>query len=171
MLGQDATGSPQGYDLEGTLSGGYDWHLGDWILGPRASVQYTTVNIDGYTESGSLAPLTMDSQNFDSLLSQIGLHLSRPFRVEKTLWIPDLSLGWQHESMDSVSSVNAQFANGSGNAFTSQGVALGRDAAVVGLALTVQWSKDLSTYLTYSTELMRNNYSVQNVSAGVRFSF
>jgi len=35
----------------------------------------------------------------------------------------------------------------------------------------VQWSKSLATYVTYGAELMRNNYSVQNVSAGVRFSF
>ncbi len=171
VLGQDATGSPQGYDLQGMLGGGYDWHIGEWTFGPRASAQYTTVNIDGFTESGSLAPLTIGSQSMDSLLTQVGMHVSRQFAVEKTLWIPDLSLAWQHESMDSVTAVNSQFANGSGNIFSSQGVPLGRDSAVVGLGLTVQWSKDLATYITYGTELMRNNYSVQNVSAGVRFSF
>ena len=171
VLGVDANGNTQGRDLQGMLGGGYDWRLDQWTFGPRASVQYTTVDIDGFTESGSLAPLTIGSQSMDSLLTQVGMHVSRQFAVEKTLWIPDLSLGWQHESMDSVTGVNAQFANGSGNIFSSQGVPIGRDAAVVGLGLTVQWSKDLATYITYGTELMRNNYSVQNVSAGVRFSF
>ncbi|MCX6897787.1 MAG: autotransporter domain-containing protein [Verrucomicrobia bacterium] len=171
VLGIDANGNTQGSDLQGMLGGGYDCRVGQWTFGPRASVQYTTVDIDGFTESGSLAPLTIGSQSFDSLLTQMGMHVSHPFAVEKTLWIPDLSLGWQHESMDSVTSVNAQFANGSGNIFSSQGVPLGRDSAVVGLGLTVQWSKNLATYVTYGTELMRNNYSVQNVSAGVRFSF
>ena len=153
------------------LSGGYDWRVGQWTFGPLVSMQYTTVDIDGFTESGSLAPLTIGSQSMDSLLTQVGMHLSYPFAVEKTLWIPDLSLSWQHESMDTVTGLNAQFANGAGNIFSSQGVPLGRDAAVVGLGLTVQWSKDFATYVTYSTELLRNNYSVQNVSAGIRFSF
>ncbi|MFA6563651.1 MAG: autotransporter domain-containing protein [Verrucomicrobiia bacterium] len=171
VLGIDANGNTQGRDLQGMLGGGYDWRVGQWTFGPRASAQYTTVDIDGFTESGSMAPLTIGSQSMDSLLTQVGMHVSRPFAVEKTLWIPDLSLGWQHESMDSVTAVNAQFANGSGNVFSSQGVPLGRDSAVVGLGLTVQWSKDLATYVTYGTELMRNNYSVQNVSAGVRFKF
>jgi outer membrane autotransporter protein len=70
-----------------------------------------------------------------------------------------------------VTAVDAQFANGSGNIFSSQSVPLGRDAMVAGAGLAVQWSKGLTTYVNYSTELMRNNYSVHTVNAGVRFSF
>ena len=171
VVGQDANGDTQGTDGQGMLGGGYDWHIGEWTFGPRASVQYTRVDIDGFTESGSLAPLTVGSQSMDSLLTQVGMHVAHTSEIGTTLWTPDLWLGWQHESMDSVTAVNAQFANGQGNIFSSQGVPIGRDSAVVGLGLTVQLSKDLATYINYSTELMRNNYSVQNVSAGIRFSF
>lgn len=171
VLGQTARGDTQGHDAQGMLSGGYDWKAGGWTFGPRVTVQYTTVEIDGFTESGSLAPLTVGSQSMDSLLTQAGAHLARTFEAGKTLWTPELRLGWQHESMDSVTAVDAQFANGSGNIFSSQSVPLGRDAMVAGVGLAVQWSKALTTYINYGTELMRDNYSVHNVNAGVRFSF
>jgi outer membrane autotransporter protein len=48
---------------------------------------------------------------------------------------------------------------------------VGRDAVVAGVGLTVQWSQTFSSYIDYDTELFRNNYSVQNVSAGVRMAF
>jgi outer membrane autotransporter protein len=171
VLGQTASGNTEGRSLQGMLGGGYDWKKDRWTFGPRATAQYTTVDIDGFTESGSLAPLTLGSQRMDSLLTQVGMHVAHTSEVGKTLWTPELRLGWQHESMDSVSAVDAQFANGSGNIFSSQSVPLGRDAMVVGAGLAVQWSKALTTYVNYSTELMRNNYSVHNVNAGVRFSF
>jgi outer membrane autotransporter protein len=171
VFGQDARGHTQGTDIQGLLGGGYDWKTGPWTFGPRATVQYTKVDIDGFTESGSLAPLTISAQGMNSLLTQLGGHLARAIEVGKTVWTPELRLGWQHESMDSSTLVDAQFANGSGNIFNSRSVPLGRDAAVVGAGLSVQWSKSLTTYVNYDTELMRNNYSVHNVNAGIRFSF
>jgi outer membrane autotransporter protein len=62
-----ASGSTNGGEFNGYAGGGYDFHCGGFTFGPTASLEYTYVEISGYNESGSLAPLRIVSQNQDTI--------------------------------------------------------------------------------------------------------
>ena len=63
------------------------------------------------------------------------------------------------------------FANGAGNSFTVNGPAIGRDSLLIGAGAAVIFNDRVSVYAYYDGELARTNYSSNNVSAGLRFSF
>ena len=70
-----AKSSTMGYEIDGMLGGGYDATMGRLTLSPGASLYYSALSIDGFTESGSLAPLTIESINASSLQSRLGASL------------------------------------------------------------------------------------------------
>jgi Autotransporter beta-domain len=56
LLGS-ASGSTDGTDLNVLFAAGYDWRTGNLTVGPTACFQYNYVELNGFTESGSIAPL------------------------------------------------------------------------------------------------------------------
>jgi Autotransporter beta-domain len=69
-LGGLATGGSEGGEWSTFISGGYDLHFGQLTLGPIAALQYTYLDINGFSENSSLAPLEIHSGSAESLLSQ-----------------------------------------------------------------------------------------------------
>jgi outer membrane autotransporter protein len=75
-----ANGSTNGSEVSFLVAGGYDWKRGNLTISPIANFQYTYVNLDGFTESGSLAngaggifSVTGPTIGRDSLLVGAGL--------------------------------------------------------------------------------------------------
>lgn len=166
-----ASGSTNGGDLNVLVNGGYDWKKGGLSIGPTASFQYTYVSFDGFTESGSLAPLKFNDQNVDSFRTAFGMKASYDWKIGKILIRPELRAAWQHEYGNSAYSIVASFANGAGNSFTVSSPKIGRDSLLLGAGFAVLWSDRISTYIYYDGELGRTNYQSNNVSAGIRVTF
>ena len=166
-----ASGSTNGGDLNVLVNGGYDWKKGNLSIGPTASFQYTYVSFDGFTESGSLAPLKINDQHVDSIRTAFGMKTSYDWKVGSVLVRPELRVGWQHEYGNSAYSIAASFANGAGSSFTVTSPKIGRDSLLLGAGFAVLWSDRISTYIYYDGELGRTNYQSNNVSAGVRVTF
>ena len=56
-----ANGSTSGGEFSTWGETGYDFHFGDFKVGPLAAFQYTYVSISGFNEHGSLLPLQIHS--------------------------------------------------------------------------------------------------------------
>jgi outer membrane autotransporter protein len=65
LLGM-ANGSSDGAEFSTFGEAGYDFHFGNFAVGPLAALQYTYVSISGFAEHGSLAPLQIHSDSQDS---------------------------------------------------------------------------------------------------------
>jgi outer membrane autotransporter protein len=183
------TGGPSGYDsrrtaLLGSANGntgganfnvlaavGYDWTKGGLSVGPTANFQYTYVGISGFTESGSIAPLNIDSQNVESERTAIGMKASYEWKVGHVIIKPEISAAWQHEFGDQSYTIVSSFANGAGNSFTVSSPSIGRDSLLIGAGTAVLLNDRLSIYAYYDGELLRTNYQSNDVSAGVRLTF
>jgi outer membrane autotransporter protein len=170
LLGS-ANGNTDGGDLNVLVAAGYDWKKGGLTIGPTASFQYTYVGFGGFTESGSLAPLDIHSQNAESERTALGMKASYDWKVGRIVMLPQISLAWQHEFGDQAYSIVASFANGAGNNFTVNSPAIGRDSMLIGAGAAVLLSDRVSIYAYYDGELLRTNYQSNNVSAGVRVTF
>jgi hypothetical protein len=66
------------------ISGGCDLHFGHLSIGPIASLQYTYVNIDGFSENGSLTPLQIHSGSAESLRSDFDFRAFYNGRSERS---------------------------------------------------------------------------------------
>jgi fibronectin-binding autotransporter adhesin len=166
-----ANGETDGAEFNGLLGGGYDFKCGKLTFGPTASIQYTTVNIDRFTESGSLAPLSIDDQDEDAFRSRLGGRLSCQWQTGNVIVRPEVRAEWKHEFSDEALAIDSSFAGISNSNFTVHGPRRGEDSAVVGAGLNVQWSPAVLTFLNYQAELGRENYEQQSVTGGVRVNF
>ena len=166
-----ARGETLGGDLNVLVAGGYDWKKGGLTIGPTASFQYTLIGFDGFSETGSLAPLAYPSQNAESFRTAFGARASYDWKIGPAHIIPELRLAWQHEFGDTDYSLVSSFASGAGNSFTVSGPEIGRDSMLIGAGFAIHWNDRISTYAYYDGELFRTNYLSNNISAGFRLTF
>jgi outer membrane autotransporter protein len=134
-------------------------------------LQYTYVNISGNTESGSLAPLQINSKSADSLRTNLGVSASYTAKVGRVQVTPSLRATWQHEYLYSALPITAQFAGGAGNAFTVVGPAEGHDSAIINAGINVQWTSTIGTYFGYNGQVGRSRYDSQGGVCSVHFDF
>lgn len=163
LLGS-AIGSTDGGNLNAFIAAGYDWKKGGLSIGPTADFQYSYVGFSGFTESGSIAPLKIDSQNAQSERTAIGIKASYEWKVGHLIVKPEISAAWQHEFGDQAYSIVASFSNGAGHSFSVTSPPISRDSLLIGAGATVLLSDHISVYAFYDGELLRSNYESNNVS-------
>ena len=168
-LGGTASGSTSGQEFTGQLNVGYDLKMDDAKLTPFVSGQLTQVNVNGFTETGSLAPLTYGNQGEAYLSSDLGAQISRSWTVSGIKLSPQLSAAWEHVYQGNEDSLTANF--GTGSSFTVSGPATGTDAAVLGGGLNAEFVKGFNVYAEYQGKLGMTNYTEQNISGGVNIGF
>jgi len=166
-----ARGDTDGGELNVLAGAGYDWTVGALTIGPTATYQYSLVGIDGFTETGSLAPLNIAARNAESIRTTLGFKASYDWKIGGMLVRPEIRASWQHEYGDSSYGLDASFANGAGGSFLVNGPEIGRDSLLIGAGVAIQCSERFSTYFYYDGELGRENYERHGVSGGVRVAF
>jgi len=164
-------GDTDGTEFNAMISYGSDWTFGCFNVGTWSTVQYTNVSIDEFTETGSLAPLEIQDQDENSFRATTGVHASYDIKAGHFLFRPEVRAAYQHEYCDSAYQVDSRLASGAGDVFRVRGPNIGRDAALVGTGMSMQWNNRLSTYVYYDGVLGRNNYDNNAVSGGFRIGF
>jgi outer membrane autotransporter protein len=140
-------------------------------FGPIASLEYSYVDISGYNENGSLAPLHIVSQNQDSLRTNVGLSAAYSCKAGRIQLRPSLRASWQHEYAYSALPIEAQFASGAGGTFTVNGPAEGHDSALIDAGIDVQWTPRIGSYFGYIGNVGRSNYQSNSVVCSVHWDF
>jgi len=170
-LSGDARGSTNGTEVSALGAIGYDWKFGCLNIGPTASAQYTNVNIDQYTETGSLLPLQIQNQNEDSLRSTVGLRASYDIKAGSVIFRPEARAAWLHEYYDQAYPIDARLVSGGGGILTAFGPTVGRDAAQIRAGVSAQLSRAFAVYVYYDGIVGRSNYNSNGASGGFSFSF
>jgi len=170
-LGGMAHSSPTGGDFNLLVAPGYNWTRGGLTFGPTSRFQYSYQSTGGFTETGSLTPMTVASQHTDSIVGAFGMKASYDWKIGGITVRPELRLEWEHEYGDVVTSVQSQLADGTGNPFTVKSPEIGRDSLHVGAGFGVVFSERVSAYAYYDGEVFRTNYDSSTVTGGFRLSF
>ncbi len=166
-----AEGSTDALEIDAMLNTGYDIKNGNWTYGPMASVAYTRMMMDSFTETGSLAPLHFPSQHQDSLRSELGAKIAYNADVNGMRITPQVRLAWQHEFLDSKQAMESSFVGGTGSTFTVHGPDMDRDRAVLSAGLTVQITPNVCVYGFYDGHVGSSDYKSNQVTAGIKFDF
>ena len=172
LLG-DARGSTNGFEDNALGAIGYDWKFGCLNIGPTASVRYTNVHINQFTETGSFVPLEIQDQSEDSLRSTAGVRASYDIKPgsKGVIFRPEVRAEWLHEYNDQAFPIDARLASGTGPILTAFGPTVGRDAALIRAGVRAQLSAAFAIYAYYDGVLGRTNYDSNGASGGVSVSF
>lgn len=168
-FGGTATGSISGMEYTGQLNMGFDFEMGDFGISPFASGQYTQMNVNGFSETGSLAPLTYGNQGESYLVSDLGSQFGLKLKLGGVNLLPNVSGAWEHVYQGNVDSLTATL--GAGSSFTVNGSATGTDAAVVGGGLNIEFSRNFNLYAEYQGKMGMTNYTSQSFTGGINLFF
>lgn len=166
-----ALGETEGWEIDALINTGYDMKNGNWTYGPTASIAYTRIELDEFSETGSLAPLSFPDQHQDSLRSQLGAKLAYTAEFASMTITPQVRLAWQHEFMDSTQSIDSSFVGGSGGSFSTSGPSMDEDRFILSAGLTVQVTPNFSVYGAYDGYVGSSDYDSNQVTAGIKFDF
>ena len=163
------------------LSGRYDagtaqafgelgWRIdaGRMQLEPFASLAYVRESTDDFTERGGFAALTGRNASTGTTFSTLGLRASSSVEIGSTDARVHGTLGWRHAAGDVSSSTTLNFAGSS--EFTTSGVPIARDAAVVELGIQAPVAKNAMLDVSYGGQFgsgVRNN----GISASLNWKF
>ena len=134
-LNQTAQSTYSGQEYTGALITGYRFNAQGLTITPLASLQYTRVNLGGYTESG--APdinLIVQSQSYDFLQSSLGVKVAHPIALNDGALVPTVHAKWYYMLNNPTLQNTAAFAAGSPT-FNTPGLATSSSMFNVGAGL------------------------------------
>jgi outer membrane autotransporter protein len=166
-----ANGSTSGYEFSTFGEAGYDFHFGDFSVGPLVSLQYTNVHVDGYSERGSFLPLNIQSDSEESLRTDLGIQASYAWQIGKVLVIPTVRAAWEHEYLYSALPITFSAVAFPGVTATAFGPDEGHDSFIINAGAATQWTPRISTFVGYQGQLGRSNYDANGVTGSISFSF
>jgi autotransporter-associated beta strand protein len=166
-----ARGKTEGQEWSALIGAGYLWGEKAFKLEPTVSAQYTYMELDAFTERGSLAPLKVASQHEESFRSTLGMKAAYEWNLGHVLVRPELMVAWQHEFGERSFTLDSALASGASGAFTVQDSGLGRDGLLLSGGVSVLWEGGTLMYLRYDGDLLRKEYEAHNLSGGVQLTF
>jgi len=171
LPGERLTGQFDGSEIAAYVEVGLNCDLApNLLLQPLASLQYVSLDLDPYTESGGASALGFDDQTYDSLKGALGARLtSRLIETARDCHIDGQLRGrWVHEFGDDRSNVDAHFATDPAAVFTVSDADLAPDSAVLGAGLSADLNRQTRVYVDYDTRLNRDE-SLYVISAAVQY--
>jgi len=167
-FGGTATGKTDGNLMSGVLGMGYRITTGRWILGPLASLQYTQVHVNGFQETGSLAPEAIEKQDDHSAASRLGGRVAADFDLGRN-WImtPAIKGAWLKEFDNRGGSITASIAD---QTFTVMGSHIGRSGCEAEIGVGLQWKNSLNVSARYQKVMGRDNFNANTVGGQVRIN-
>ena len=168
---RSASSSTTGNQLNLYGETGYDLKLSRFILTPSATLAYSALWVDGFTEQGAGAlNLKVASQTASSLQTGLGGRLTVPLKVGSVKVVPQGYAFYQHEFANGSRGLNANLSQGS-STFNFQTDAAKRNFTLMGASVTAGLKKNLYAQVNYSAEVGRSNSAAQYVNAGLRYEF
>jgi outer membrane autotransporter protein len=166
-----ARGNTDGGEFEIFSDAGYDAKVGNWSFGPYATLAYTYVSLNSFTENGSLAPLDIVYQHQDSLRTDLGIRAEYRIKTGGVELRPHVRAAWEHEYFYSALPIDARLASGAGGVFTVFGPSEGHDSLIISAGISAKLTEKLLLYLDYDGQVARDHYASQAVVGGLRWSF
>lgn len=171
-INRKAGSNMDGDQFMGNISGGYDFTVSEWTVGPVLGLQVVHQNIDAFseTDAGALS-LNVAEQEADSVRSKLGGRLTRVFQIKSFSLRPEVRMFWQHEFMDDSRGISARFNDSTiGSSFAVTTGDPERDSALLGLGLSGSWDDFIMLFVNYDSEI-REDYLVHNMTGGLKVCF
>lgn len=170
----EADGSFNGQQYVARADGGYPLPLGNGTtLTPLASLTYSTLFQDSYTETGGNgAALAVDKTHTTSFTSDLGARLTSTVATSYGKLTPSFQLLWRHEYNHDKTQTNARFAGDptGETSFNSAGATPLENSALISAGVTLMRVNNLSINVRYDAQV-GSGFSAQAGSVMLRQLF
>ena len=138
---------------------------------PYAALDYVNAHVSGFYETGGFGALSVNAADANSFQTTLGVRLTSRIAIGSygTL-IPEVRLGWNHEFLDAAQVISASLVGVAGSAFSSTGIAFGRDAALIGAGFSMELAPDAKVFVDYDGKLGQR-VQEHSVSGGLKVRF
>jgi hypothetical protein len=144
------------------------------VISPFFTVQYSSLWVDGYRETGSPnLNLVVDDQQGDSLRTMLGVRLSREFDLGFARLRPEFRGEWIHESLDDGRDIDTRLESPFVRPFQVESDVDARDYGKIGVGAvgSMPGCDCLELSVNYDTILGRDELELHDVSANLRLRF
>jgi len=118
------------------MTTGYHFFNQGFTITPLASLQYTHVDLDRYTETGAGdVDLNVNSQSYDFVESGLGVKVARPFAYNDGTYVPEMHFKWFRELVNPTFENTAAFTAAGSPFFTTPGMKAGDNTFDLGVGL------------------------------------
>lgn len=155
-----------------TLGKDFAWEA--WSFSPYFRVDYMNLRIDSYTEKGSSGfDMAVKAQYADSLLTDLGMQVSRAFSTPWGVLTPAIRAEWEHQSLNDNRLVQMRMIDASAGAGTFNLVTGNpdRDYMNLGGSLTMTLPNGGAGFVRYESRLGQTDITQNTWEVGVRLSF
>ena len=165
-LSRTETGETRGWQVMGSVLGGYWFTYNDWLHGPFARVSYQEIHVRGFSERGSdSTALSYGEQKRDSLVTSLGWQVAG--RIANVR--PFARVTWEMEAKDDDRSVQASSVT-LGGSYSVSVIKPDRDYAQYLVGASADFS-GFTGFLTGSGTSGRSDGDAYAVTVGVRIPF
>ncbi len=170
-INRQANAAYDGQQYGAYIGGGYNFDLGNNVkLTPLASLQYSHLRLEGYTERGAGSMnLTTKSQNYNLLQSGVGAGVSYSMKSKYGVFTPEAHGKWLYDFMGDDMAMTSTF-NGGGASFNSNGCKPAQSSFNAGGKLSFDMDNNVSLVGTCDTEIKDQFFGIYG-SVAVRYSF
>jgi outer membrane autotransporter protein len=170
-LARSASSSTTGNQMNFFGETGCDLKLSRCILTPSATLAYSGLWVNGFTETGASAlNLKVGAQNASSAQTGVGGRITVPLKLCPVKVAPQAYAFFQHEFANGSRALSASLSQGN-SPLTFQTDAAKRNFALAGASLTADLAKNLCGQVNYTAEVGRPGASAQSLNAGLRYEF
>ena len=153
---------------------GYQFDLKRSNINLRGLVNYVDAGVDAYSEQSDGVELTANVDNFSkkSFVSNIGAEYSFNINTSFGVFVPQFTLGWEHQFDGEAVTVSGNFVGESASQdFAFQTNRLDQSYFTAQIGLTATFTHGISAYITYDTYGERDDLSSELYAFGIRGQF
>lgn len=162
--------SHEGDMLSLGVSGGGYYEMSTWWLQPYASLQYTIVDEEGFTESGGATSLNVDSRSTDALVSQVGISFLKEYKTASGYMTPELGIAWIHDFDIDDHVINASYVGAPDATFAIEGQEVEQNGINVGAGVSYETQSGYITTVKFNSEI-RDDFQANTFIGEFRYQF
>ncbi|WP_319783365.1 autotransporter domain-containing protein [Oceanisphaera sp. IT1-181] len=173
--GRRNIGTTSNYDssLYGARVGaGYQYDVAPAThLIPTLSLEASRLSVDGYTETGSIAALQIDSQNFNRLELGLNTELSKDYQLRNAMLTPSVNVGVFHDFEGKAQNSTVAFAAAPAETFKVTGSKPEKTRYVTGVGLDIVSNELLTVSAEYNYNWNNDGFDANSGALKFRWDF
>ena len=140
------------------------------VVTSAGRIGYLHAHTAAFTETGSLAALSVQAGDSDSLTTDLGFRANLIWRVGDSVFRPEIRVAWQHEWLDGAATIHSTLVQAPGSVLTATGNAFSRESFIGGAGMTTAITSSTQLFIDYDAKV-NGGYVANAISGGVRVDF
>ncbi len=143
----------------------------DLLIQPVIGINYASLNVDGYTETGSVAAKTVSSVDVNTLELGAGIRMNMSFEVGSGVLVPNAQLMAWHDTEDDDLTTQTSFTgNGIGSGILVTSSTPEKDTLQYGIGVDYLMDNNFSISANYDRN-DKKNFKSDTYTAKLRYDF